>query len=108
MDCSPPGSSVHGIFLAVIVELVARPSSRGSSQSRDQTHVSCIIGRFFTTELPEKPYLLFRSEVLDLSKMSFTLFSKMLQKNPNELFGNTLLSDCLALHQLLFSPKGSE
>ena len=108
MDYSPPGPSVHGIFPAVTVELVARPSSRGSSQSRDQTHISCIIGRFFTAELPGKPYLLFRSKVLDWSKMSFRFFCKMLQKNPNELFGNPVLSDCLALHQLLFSPKGSE
>ena len=32
MDCSPPGSSVHGIFQARILEWVAMPSSRGSSQ----------------------------------------------------------------------------
>ena len=42
MDCSPPGSSVHGILQAKIVEWVAIPSSRGSSQPRDQTQVSCI------------------------------------------------------------------
>ena len=36
MDCSLPGSSVHGIFLARILEWVALPSSRGSSPSRDQ------------------------------------------------------------------------
>ena len=53
MDCSLSGSSVHGIFQARILEWVAMPSSRGSSQPRDQTcvyYVSCI-GRwvFFTT-----------------------------------------------------------
>ena len=37
MDCSPPGSSVHGIFQARILEWVAMPSSRGSSQPKDQT-----------------------------------------------------------------------
>ena len=42
MDCSLPGSSVHGIFQARILEWVAISSSRGSSQLRDQTHVSCI------------------------------------------------------------------
>ena len=45
MDCSPPGSFVHGIFLARILEWVAMPSSRGSSRPRDQNHssfVSCI------------------------------------------------------------------
>ena len=51
MDCSPPGSSVHGILQARTLEWVAMPFSRGSSQPRDQTHVSCIswiTGRFFT------------------------------------------------------------
>ena len=48
MDCSMPGSSVHGILQARILELVAMPSSRGSSQPRDQTRVSCTAGRFFT------------------------------------------------------------
>ena len=47
MECSPPGSSVHGIFQAIL-EWVAMPSSRGSSRPRDQTQVSCIAGRFFT------------------------------------------------------------
>ena len=48
MDCSPPGSSVHGIFQARILEWVAISSSRGSSQPRDQTQVSRMVGRFFT------------------------------------------------------------
>ena len=48
MDCSLPGSSVHGIFQARILEWVASSFSRGSSQSRDQTWVSCITGRCFT------------------------------------------------------------
>ena len=54
MDCSPPGSSVHGILQARILEWVAIPLSRGSSSPRDQTQVSCVScieGRFFTTEL---------------------------------------------------------
>jgi len=49
MDCSPSGSSVHRILQARILEWVAMPSSRGSSQPRDQTGVSCIAGRFFTS-----------------------------------------------------------
>ena len=55
MDCSPPGSSVHGILQARILEWVAVSSSRGSSRPRDPTHVCCIAGRFFTTEPPGKP-----------------------------------------------------
>ena len=42
MDCSPPGSSVHGIFQARLLEWVTISSSRVSSQPRDQTWVSCI------------------------------------------------------------------
>ena len=48
MDCSPPGSSVHGILQAIILEWVAILFSSGSSQLRDQTQVSCTAGRFFT------------------------------------------------------------
>ena len=48
MDCSLPGSSVHGIPQARLLEWVAVPFSRGSSQPRDQTQVSCIAGGFFT------------------------------------------------------------
>ena len=48
MDCNPPGSSVHGILQAGILEWVAMPSPRGSSQLKDQTEVSCIAGGFFT------------------------------------------------------------
>ena len=42
MDCSPPGSSVHGILQARILEWVAMRSSRGSSPPRDQTHISLV------------------------------------------------------------------
>ena len=59
MDCSPLGSSVHGVSQARILEQVAISFSRGSSQPRDQTHgscqVSCLEGRFSTAELPGKP-----------------------------------------------------
>ena len=48
MDCGPPGSSVHGIFQARILDWVAISFSRGSSQPRDQTQVSHIAGRRFT------------------------------------------------------------
>ena len=48
MDCSPPGSSVHGISQARILEWVTISSSRGSSQPRERIQLSCIAGRFFT------------------------------------------------------------
>ena len=48
MNCSPPGFSVHGILQVRTLKWVAVPFSRGSSQTRDQTQVSGIAGRFFT------------------------------------------------------------
>ena len=59
MDHSrPPGSSIHGIFQAGIPQWVAMASSRGSSQSRDQTASLtslALAGKFFTTMPPGKP-----------------------------------------------------
>ena len=57
IHCSPPGFSVHGLLQARVLEWVAFSSSRGSSQPRDQTHISCI-GRWIlycwaTWEAPE-------------------------------------------------------
>ena len=48
IDCSLPGSSVHGILQVRIPEWVAIPFSRGSSQPRDWTHDSHTAGKFFT------------------------------------------------------------
>ena len=47
VDCSPPGSSVHELIQARILEWVAISSSRGSSRPRDQAHVSYVfcVGR---------------------------------------------------------------
>ena len=50
MDCSPSGSTVHGILQARILEWVSCPPSGGSSHPRDQIWVSCIAGRSFTAE----------------------------------------------------------
>ena len=61
--CSPPGSSVHGILQARILEWVVMPSSGGSAQPRDQTQVSCIAGGSYTVRatrevIPESRFLL--------------------------------------------------
>ena len=52
-----PGSSVHGFYQARILEWIAISFSRGSSWPRDRTHLSCLAGKFFTTEPPGKPTL---------------------------------------------------
>ena len=48
MDCSQPGSSIHGIFQARILEWAAYPFSSRSSWPRNQTRISCIASGFFT------------------------------------------------------------
>ena len=76
MDCSPPGSCVHGILQVRILEWVAISSSRRSSRPRDQTHVSrvsCVspvlAGAFFTTVTPGKPVT-----PLTLAKQNLVIF----------------------------------
>ena len=57
MDCSPPGSSVHKILQARILEWVAMPFSRGSSRPRNWNHGSCISAwraDFLPTEPPAR------------------------------------------------------
>ena len=51
MDCILPGSSVHGILQARILEWVTIPFSRGSSHTKNQTWVFHIAGRFFTLQV---------------------------------------------------------
>ena len=65
MDSSPQGSTVHGILQARIIKRVAIPFSRGSSQPRDGTWVSCIAGRFFTISM-YKYYRLFVCGLLEI------------------------------------------
>ena len=73
-DCSPPGPSVHGIFQARTLERVAIPFSRGSSQPRDQTWVSCTDR--LTAGPPGKPF------TWDLLSMRLSYF---LQKNQKKI-----------------------
>ena len=71
MDCSSPGSSVHGILQARILARVAISFFKGSAQPRNRTQVSCIAGRFFTDwATREALYLLY------FSKQFFFFFLK--------------------------------
>ena len=49
MDYSPPASFVHGILQARLLEWVAMPFSKESSQLREQTQFSCIAGALWVT-----------------------------------------------------------
>ena len=58
VNCSPPGSSVHGSLQARVLEWAAKLPSRGSSQPKDRNCISCgscIAARFFTAEPLAKP-----------------------------------------------------
>ena len=57
VDCSLPGSSVHWIFQAIVLEWIAISFSRGSSQPRDRTWVSCIVDRRFTVWATREVYI---------------------------------------------------
>ena len=57
MECSPPGSSVHGIFQATVLEWVSISISRGSSWPRDRIWVSQIVDRCFTIWATREVYL---------------------------------------------------
>ena len=67
MDCGPPGFSVHGILQERILEWVAIPFSRGSSQPRDGTQVSSIAGGFFTIWAPRETHTTIQWIVLAVS-----------------------------------------
>ena len=68
MNCRPPGSLVHGISQAGILEPVAISFSRGSSRHRDQTQFSYIGSGSFTTEPPGKPQSIVREMLRKLTK----------------------------------------
>ena len=88
MDCSPPGSSVHGISQARILEWVAISFSKGSSQPRGQTCISCLAYRFFTTEPPGKPLnglLVSKTEFLCFLKVWAPRFRRLEQEDSHRL-----------------------
>ena len=136
MDCRVPGSFVHGILQARILEWVAISSSRGSSQCRDQTHISCIsctAGRFFEPtgkpmhkhySLPahnysfhfQSSFLLFKSQTLPYLHHMLLMYVllclsrnvKILKKvTKKQYFHMTLLGKTLSLRSV-FLPRTHE
>ena len=108
MDCSPPGSSIYGIFQARILEWVVIFFSRESSWPRDRTHISHIAGRLFTLWVTKESHLqpcllpkwkLPAHTVGKHSSCSYQILSS-LQKNGAQLNHireaptQTLLQDC--------------
>ena len=73
-ECSLSGFSVHGVLQARILEWIAIPFSRGSSQLRDRAMVSCITGRFFTIWTTENSHI--------ISCRTYKVSAKSLQSFP--------------------------
>ena len=90
MNYSLPASSVHGILQARILEWVAIPFSRGSSQSRDQTRSPSLQADSLLSEPSEKPHL--RVIVVNINFLS------------SECMSDTVLSTlCIFLHTILIT-----
>ena len=83
MNCSPPGSSVHGILQARLLEWGAIPFYRGSSRPRDQTRVSCIGRRILYHLSHQKSPQLFHARLQ---------ISNNIQQNSPLLFGPLIAS----------------
>ena len=90
VDCSPPSSSVHGILQARILEWVAISFSRGSSQPRDQTQVSCIAGRHFNLWATREAHIPYK----------FTSIIKLQRSSESENISHSVMSNSLRCHGL--------
>ena len=105
MDCSAPGSSVREISQVRILEWAARPSSKGSSWSRDQTHILCLLCEQVGSlpfALPEKPtsawahvYLFYSFELYFI--LLYHLFLQFKKKAGCSNFGHWELFSCWLL-----------
>ena len=72
MDCSLPGSSLHGILQARVLEWVANSFSRGYSRPRDRTRVSCIPGRHFNLWATREAHIKLRASFIHSTNIHWT------------------------------------
>ena len=94
MDCSPPGSSVHGILQARTLEWVAISSSRGSSQPRDRAlHLLC----WQAGSLPLAP----PGEHLPLVSLTLVSWANMCIPSRHRACLTSPWNDCIILHEFL-------
>ena len=115
MDCSPPGSSVHGILQARILERVAI-RSRGSSWPRYWTHISCLLHCrwiFTTSTTWAAPICLYGfvfQTQLKLLKRGYVLPQRWWSSNPRPLQPRKFFGKILPKMYLLFQfrPKGNK
>ena len=83
MDCSLPGSSVHGIFQARVLDWGAISFSRGSSRPRDLTQFSHAVGRHFTVWATREAQKYKVKSILSLKKYCFRIQYTLIQASMN-------------------------
>ena len=71
--CDSTNYAVHEIFHAIILKWVAFPFTRGSSQPRDRTHVSCIAGRLFTNWAMKETHI--KYIIVDIIYMIYQIYN---------------------------------
>ena len=103
MNCSPPGSSVHGILQARILEWAAISFSRGSFQPRDQTCISCI-GRWILCHWATREACLYIYAFHFISFISCVFLNSLFQRWREVLFLKFLPLPILLPH---YPPKGN-
>ena len=108
MDCSPPGSSVHGILQARILEWVVMPSSRGSSQPRDWTQVSGIAGKFFAVWVTREAQWQMKWSGLKVAQSCLTLCDYMDCSLPGSSVHRILQARILEWVAVPFSRRSSQ
>ena len=100
MDCSLPGSSVHGIFQARVLEWVAISFSRGSSRPRDGTQGLRIAGRRFTIWATREAHYLFLLFATPHSMWDFSSLTRDGTPVPSALEGGVLSTEPLGKSQI--------
>ena len=78
MDCSLPGSSLHGISQARILEWVAISSSRGSPWHRDRTHISCISRQILCCRATWEAFIILYTHLIIILSLLFLLLLQLL------------------------------
>ena len=107
MDCSLPGSSVHGIFQAIVLEWIAISFSRGYSQTRDWTQVSHIVDRHFTvwaTREVQKSFSIYFSFLVP-SFLSLYLLPTLFPPPIPSIYCTVELQCCVSFSFILYPEK---
>ena len=102
MGCSLPDSFVHEISQARILEWVTISFSRRFSQPRDQTHMSCLAGGFFTAEPPGKPQFNVSNTKLLIFHLPNCLPTCSSHTSCFTVDSTSILSICLAITLVIF------